>query len=197
MDLEGAEDRLALQAPAAQLPVLLVCGDLRRSRVRRRPRQDAARARPEHRQGAVDVHDPRPDRFLAGRSSAAASTSAAATASSTCVDAASGKSVFEFEAGGPLSASPAVAAGELVIGSSRRQAVLPGIAVACRSKLQLHSGPPGSDLIATLRHDSHQRNSAARSANGRRSNAARSSSPARRSRSSARESTRARSGSRA
>jgi outer membrane protein assembly factor BamB len=33
------------------------------------------------------------------------------------LDAASGKSVFEFEAGGPLSASPAIADGRLVIGS--------------------------------------------------------------------------------
>ena len=33
------------------------------------------------------------------------------------LDVATGKSVFEFEAGGPLSASPAVAAGRLVIGS--------------------------------------------------------------------------------
>ena len=33
------------------------------------------------------------------------------------VDAVSGKSVFEFEAGGPLSASPAIASGRLVIGS--------------------------------------------------------------------------------
>ena len=33
------------------------------------------------------------------------------------LDAATGKSVFEFEAGGPLTASPAVAAGRLVIGS--------------------------------------------------------------------------------
>ncbi len=33
------------------------------------------------------------------------------------LDIATGKSVFEFEAGGPLSASPAVASGRLVIGS--------------------------------------------------------------------------------
>jgi hypothetical protein len=33
------------------------------------------------------------------------------------LDIASGKSVFEFEAGGPLTASPAIAAGRLVIGS--------------------------------------------------------------------------------
>jgi outer membrane protein assembly factor BamB len=33
------------------------------------------------------------------------------------IDVASGKSVFQFEAGGPLSASPAVASGRVVIGS--------------------------------------------------------------------------------
>jgi outer membrane protein assembly factor BamB len=33
------------------------------------------------------------------------------------LDLVSGKSVFEFEAGGPLTASPAVASGRLVIGS--------------------------------------------------------------------------------
>jgi outer membrane protein assembly factor BamB len=33
------------------------------------------------------------------------------------LDAASGKSLFEFDAGGPMPASPAVAAGRLVIGS--------------------------------------------------------------------------------
>ena len=33
------------------------------------------------------------------------------------LDAASGKSLFVFEAGGPLSASPAIASGRLVIGS--------------------------------------------------------------------------------
>ena len=33
------------------------------------------------------------------------------------LDLQSGKSVFEFEAGGPLSASPALASGRLVIGS--------------------------------------------------------------------------------
>ena len=33
------------------------------------------------------------------------------------LDAASGKSVFEFDAGGPLSASPALASGRVVIGS--------------------------------------------------------------------------------
>jgi outer membrane protein assembly factor BamB len=34
------------------------------------------------------------------------------------VDARTGKAVFEFEAGGPLSASPAVVNGRLVIGSA-------------------------------------------------------------------------------
>jgi eukaryotic-like serine/threonine-protein kinase len=33
------------------------------------------------------------------------------------LDVTSGKSVFQFEAGGPLSASPAVAGGRVVIGS--------------------------------------------------------------------------------
>jgi outer membrane protein assembly factor BamB len=33
------------------------------------------------------------------------------------LDVATGKSVFEFEAGGPLTASPAIASGRLVIGS--------------------------------------------------------------------------------
>ncbi len=33
------------------------------------------------------------------------------------LDAGSGKSVFEFEAGAPITASPALAAGRLVIGS--------------------------------------------------------------------------------
>ena len=33
------------------------------------------------------------------------------------LDAGTGKSVFQFEAGGPLSASPALASGRLVIGS--------------------------------------------------------------------------------
>ena len=48
---------------------------------------------------------------------AGASTSGRTTASSTSSTAPSGKSLFEFEAGGPLSASPAVASGRLVIGS--------------------------------------------------------------------------------
>jgi hypothetical protein len=33
------------------------------------------------------------------------------------LDAATGKSLFEFEAGGPLAASPAAASGRLVIGA--------------------------------------------------------------------------------
>ena len=37
------------------------------------------------------------------------------------VDAASGKTVFEFEAGGPITASPAVADGKLVIGNTNGQ----------------------------------------------------------------------------
>ncbi len=46
-----------------------------------------------------------------------ASTSDRTTASSMCSTSPRGKSVLQFEAGGPLSASPAIASGRLVIGS--------------------------------------------------------------------------------
>ena len=65
----------------------------------------------EDRQGGMDVRDSRARRFVAGRSPAAASTSARATAGSTCSTSTSGKKISEFDAGSGLTASPAIAAG--------------------------------------------------------------------------------------
>ena len=114
---EDAQDRVALQAPRAELPVLLVGGRARRSRDRRRPRQDGARDRSQDRQGGLDVHDPRARRLVAGRRRRNRVYIGSNDGKLYVLDAATGKSVFEFEAGGPLSASPAVADGRLVIGS--------------------------------------------------------------------------------
>ena len=83
----------------------------------RRPRQAGARPRPPDRQGSVDVHDPRPRRFLAGRSPAGACYVGSNDGKLYVLDAGHRQEPFEFEAGGPLSASPAVAAGRVVIGS--------------------------------------------------------------------------------
>ena len=84
VDLKTQEDRVELQAPGAELPVLLVAGRAWRPRDRRRPRQDGARPRSQDRQGALDVHDPRARRLVAGRCRRARATSDRTTASSTC-----------------------------------------------------------------------------------------------------------------
>ena len=82
---EGEEDRVELQAPRAQLPVLLVSRPSRRSRRRRRARQDGARARPQDRQGRCG-RSPTGARVDSSPvvCRRAASTSARTTASSTC-----------------------------------------------------------------------------------------------------------------
>ena len=67
VDLKTRKIVVDLQAPAAQLPVLLVGRAVGRPRVRRRPRQDGARDRREDRQGGLDVHDARAHRLVAGR----------------------------------------------------------------------------------------------------------------------------------
>ena len=62
---EDAQDRLAVQASRSQLSVLLVGGAGRGPRLRRRPRQDAARARRGVRKGSLVVSDRRADRLVA------------------------------------------------------------------------------------------------------------------------------------
>ena len=84
--------------------------------VRRRPRQAGARPRSPDRQGGWTFTtrarvDSSP--VVAGGRVYVGSNDGKLYV----LDAGTGKSVFEFEAGGPLSASPAVAAGRVVIGS--------------------------------------------------------------------------------
>ena len=66
LDLEIAQGAVALRASRSQVSVLLVGGGGRRHRRPRRPRSHGARARREDRQGALDLHDARAHRLVAG-----------------------------------------------------------------------------------------------------------------------------------
>ena len=61
------ENRVALHASGSKVPVLLLGGSDRWTRLPRRSRQAAARARCGHREGGVDAAHARAHRFLAGR----------------------------------------------------------------------------------------------------------------------------------
>ena len=118
VDLDGEEDRVAIQAPGAELSLLLVPGDLRRTAL-----FVGGRDKMLH---ALDLKTGKSLWTVMTRaridSSPVVSGGSVYVGSSDgklyVVDAASGKTVFEFEAGGPLTASPAVADGKLVIGSA-------------------------------------------------------------------------------
>ena len=133
VDLKAKKIVWTLQASGAQLSVLLVAGRSRRSRHRRRPRQDGARARQEDRQSAVDVHDRRARRFVAGCLRRDRVYIGSNDGKLYVLDVATGKSVFQFEAGGPLSASPALAVRPPRHRLAGRQAVLPRVDAFSRS----------------------------------------------------------------
>ena len=86
------------------------------SRLRRRTRQDGARARPKTGKAfwtfATGARIDSSPAIAGGRVYIGSNDGKLYV-----LDVATGKSVFQFEAGGPLSASPALAAGRLVIGS--------------------------------------------------------------------------------
>ena len=76
-----------------------------------RPRQARPRARRRHRQGGLDVHHARARGLLAGRRRRARSTWPPATAASTCSTSPAATKLEEFDAGSPITASPAVVPG--------------------------------------------------------------------------------------
>ena len=117
-DRSGEERRrLALSGPGASDAVSLVGRGDGRRRLCRLARQEAARLRSADWPAALGVRDARHGRQLARGGRLRGSSSVRRTGGFTALDRRSGKEVWRYDAGGKIYASPAVAAGRLVIGS--------------------------------------------------------------------------------
>ena len=117
VDLKSQEDRLALQASGAELSVLLVGRAVRADRVIVGGRDKMVHALDRKTgKAAWTFTTRRARRFVAGRRRRPRlhRLERRQALRARCRDR---QELFEFEAGGPLSASPAIASGRLVIGS--------------------------------------------------------------------------------
>jgi outer membrane protein assembly factor BamB len=102
--------------PGAAIPVLLFGGRGGRPRGGGRARQGGALPQRQDRQGDLDVRHPRARGFVAGHRGRPR-LRGVQRRTVLCAGPCHGKKVWEFEAGAPLSASPAIAGGRIVIGS--------------------------------------------------------------------------------